>query len=153
MCCSVPLAWKERERRRTHVRCRTRVQWACVRQNETANYRLTLHPAGERIHVNRHRSEPRSGQMLLTSRKLRTTWALPKKQSRRTCEPMMLFSTTIVSSTGVFGKRSLSQITVDRHLAVNSKKESGMPAVIDGPRLVDDGVGLWALCGVLGAWV
>lgn len=34
----------------------------------------------------------------------------------------MTFSATSLSSTVVFGKCSLSQIVVDRHLAVNSKK-------------------------------
>lgn len=42
----------------------------------------------------------------------------------------MTFSTTHPSSTVVSSKRSLSQIAVDRHLAVNSKKESGMLAVM-----------------------
>jgi hypothetical protein len=46
----------------------------------------------------------------------------------------MTFSTANASSTVVFGKCSLQQIAVDRHLAVNLQR-SGMPAVKLGPGL------------------
>lgn len=65
----------------------------------------------------------------------------------------MTFSTTNLSSTVVFGKCSLSQIAVDRHLAVNSKV-SGIPAVKLGPALArgrPQKASCWALRGVFNA--